>query len=113
MIIPTRLMGVTRSGKEICIYVTSDEAAIRGYLELFDQHDHFDAVAVYQFLAMRALRKYGEYSAQFVELDSYMQRHMNYLTSVFFEQERRNLSLPTAFALIQHGKSLALKVLVY
>ena len=112
MIIPTRLMGMTRSGKDICIYVTNDEVAIRKYLELFDQHDHFDAVAVYQFLAVKALRKFGRYSAEYAEYLGYANLHADYLTIEFMEQEQRDLSLPTAFAFINHGKGLTSKVLI-
>ena len=71
-ITPTRFMGTTRGGQSIYIYMTKDETVIRNFLYSYTKHDHFDAMAVYQFLAIKALRKYGRLSEQFTEFSKYI-----------------------------------------
>ena len=112
MTIPSRRMGTTRSGKAVCIYLTDCTHEIHEQLKAFDRHDHFDAFAIFQYLAIAALRKHGKSSLPFTEQLEYVKIHRCYLDGTFLKNERKQLVLVTVFDVVQYGKGLTQNIFV-
>ena len=104
MIITYRYIGDTRSGKKIFLYETKDEIYILQQIGNLDAHDRFDALCIFQYLVIRALRKHRAEDADQLLLMVNFYRKL--LTVEFIRSEMDLLLLPTAIHLVRYGKGL-------
>ena len=105
MIIPSRQLGNTRSGKNICFYETKEIEYIRGQTNIFDEHDHFDSFCLFQFLIIRAVRQYGEFSEEAEKMEFMSEFHRKSMNAEFVSKEKNSLAIVTSIDICNYGKS--------
>ena len=69
MIVLSRHLGETRSGKKICAYDTNDIEYIQSQTMDYEEKDHFDAFCLFQFFSVKAVRQYGQFSDEVKLMD--------------------------------------------
>ncbi len=107
MKIPSQRFGKTRSGKDISTYSSGDPALVASLVNDFSPSDSFDAMALFQYLLIRARRRAGEDSDDFRRMALHEQCHSQRLTRRELESEMRVLSLVTSIDMVQYGKGRA------
>ena len=110
MDIPSQRFGETRSGKPICTYTTAASEDSRTEAQLtanFSSSDCFDAMALFQYLAIRALRRTGAASRDFERYEWYYGFHLGRQSSEQIDEQMRTMSLVTSIRVVKHGKSRA------
>jgi hypothetical protein len=107
MKIPTQKFGETRSGKAICAYTTDDAATVAKLIADFSPSDYFDAMALFQYLAIRELRRNGRHTTDFHRYEWYEVYHAEALGKTNQYAQMRVLSLVTSFDIVDYGKSRA------
>ena len=107
MKIPSQRFGNTRCGKDICTYSTEDAALVASLVNDFSPSDSFDAMALFQYLLMRARRRVGEDSDDFRCMALHELCHSQRLTRHELELEMRALSLVTSIDMVHYGKGRA------
>ena len=78
----------------------------------FGQSDHFDAMALFQFLAIRELRRRGQDTDDFKIFEWYARLHSQALDKASRILEMRTLSLVTSIDVVHYGKRRADHILV-
>ena len=106
MTIPERHLADTRSGKKICAYPCDEVEHITKNTEEFSMSDHFDAACAFDFLTIRALRRYGRLSEEFALMDFMREFHVRSLGSEDTATEKKSLGLITSIDLSKHGAGL-------
>jgi len=112
MEIPAQRFGKTRSGKSICTYTTDDSKDVVGLVGNFSPADYFDAMALFQYLTIRELRRRGNGTDDFRRFIWYDRLHSQLLGHARQDLERRILSLVTSIAVVRHGQSRADQIFV-
>jgi len=107
MNIPNQKLGETRSGKPICTFTTEDAKTVVGLTADFTAADRFDAMALLQYLAIRALRRAAADPHEFGRYAWHASIHMNLISKEDLQKEMRSLSLVTSIGVSKHGKSRA------
>ena len=106
MIVPERHVANSRSQKKICVYDTDDLAYIHAQTDDHNSHDSFDGYCVFQFAIIRAIRLYGELSAERDIMERMSVFHRKRMNDDFFAAEMVALSLFTSVAVKNYGESL-------
>ena len=106
MIITARYFGDTRSGRGIYAYGTKNLAYIRAQTKDLTARDHFDAVCLFQFLMVRALRQDGEDSAEFEIMFFMSYYHQSQISQEVIATQKALLSLVTSIDVSKFGESL-------
>ena len=110
MEIPAQRFGETRSGKAICSYMTAatqDADTVAQLTADFSPSDYFDAMALFQYLAIRTLRRTSADSRDLERYEWYYEFHFDRLTDEQMDEQKSALSLVTSIRVVQHGKSRA------
>lgn len=105
--IPSQIFGKTRSSKDICTYSSEDPALVASLVNDFSPSDSFDAMALFQYLLIRARRRVGEDSDDFRRMALHELCHSQRLTHQELELEMRVLLLVTSIDMVQYGKGRA------
>lgn len=112
MIVPFRHFGNTRSGKEICAYDTRDMEYICEQVKGFEEEDHFDAFCLFQFMTLRALRRYGELSDEVAKMELMGDYHQRCIGEEVITHKKKLLSLVTSIDICNYGESLVKYILL-
>ena len=107
MQLPELRLGSTRSGKLIRYLITYDTNELANLTLNYRSEDHFDAYALFQFLVMRELSRYGADSIHVERFDQLSYFHKNQLNVQESTAEMAKLSLTTIFDVVNFGKSRA------
>ena len=107
MKLPEQRLGSTRSGKLIRYLLTDDADELANLTKNYRSEDHFDAYALFQFLVMRELSRYGRDSIHVDRYDQLSQFHQERLSAQQIAAEMVGLSLTTIFDVVNFGKSRA------
>ena len=108
MDIASQRFGETRSGKAICTYTTAtteDTGMVAQLVADFSPSDYFDAMALFQYLAIRALRRAGAASGDLERYEWYYGFYFIRLSSEQIDEQMRGLSLVTSICVVKHGNS--------
>ena len=106
MNVPERHLADTRSKKRICAYDTDATGYINAQTVDFDRHDDFDSYCVFEYAVIRAIRLYGDNSAEQHVMEKMSAIHRERLDEDFFAAECVSLSLFTSIAIKNYGESL-------
>ncbi len=103
-------VGKTRTGKHINIYLSDGDIRDSISIANFSMDDHFDAFAVYEYLALRSKRRNGEdchWLKRFSNLAIYHERIL--LNNKEMEYAAERAAVHGALDLREHGKHLSSK----
>lgn len=101
-------VGLTKSGKKVYAVLMSERTQLpHPSSQLFTLADHYDAFAIFAFLAIRAKRKYGENSAEYLHYQNHATAHCE-TPGLFenFESIRHCAGSVDAFGDLDRGRSL-------
>jgi hypothetical protein len=103
------VVGITRSGKSIYVSRHGDDiVAPHPATADFSPDDHFDAVAVFEFLVLRSKRRHGQDSAEYGLYNHYSFAHRKCLREgSSFEDAKVRAGCKSAFDLGKLGRRLA------
>jgi len=104
---PEQRLGSTRSGKLIRYLLIEDAHELANLTHNYRSEDHFDAYALFQFLVMRELSRYGRDSIHVERYDQLSQFHQEQLSAQQIAAEMVGLYLSTIFDVVNFGKSRA------
>ena len=104
---PEQRLGSTRSGMIIRYHITDDTEELTKLTHNYRSEDHFDAYALFQFLLMRELSKYGRESVHIKRYELHGRFHKNRLTRRERAYQMTALALTTIFDIVNFGKSRA------
>ena len=107
MQLPELRLGSTRSGKLIRYLLTDDANELANLTQYYRSEDHFDAYALFQFLVMKELSRYGRAPIHVDRYDQLSQFHQEQLSAQQIAAEMVGLSLSTIFDVVNFGKSRA------
>ena len=88
-------------------HVTDDTNELTNLTRNYGADEHFDAYALFQFLLMRELSKYGRESAHIKRYELHGRFHKNRLTRQERARQKTALALTTIFDVVNFGKSRA------
>ena len=105
MVLVSRHLGDTRSGKKIRLYYQQDVELFKRITKDFSPKDHFDAVALFEFLNLDAYRKASDSPLEYSSVNAMISFHQSQLTQRFFEEENERLGIITSIDFCNYGKS--------
>ncbi len=105
-------VATSRSGSKIFSFKLQDLEHQRQRLELMCFDDHFDAWAVFQRLAVLAIRKYGVDSEAYSSYLMQANLHRVFLTEEIIINMKKKLALKTSIDLMQFAAKLCDDILI-
>ena len=103
---PRQRFGQTRSGMDICTYLTDDPTTVAEAFKDYSSEDDFDAYALFQHLIIREVRRAGE-SDENKRFALWSAFHEKRLTDAGKAAQMSALSLVTSIHIVKHGKGRA------
>jgi hypothetical protein len=104
---PEQRLGSTRSGMIIRDDITDDTNELTNLTRNYGADEHFDAYALFQFLLMRELSKYGRESVRIKRYELHGRFHKDQLSVQASAYQMTALALTTIFDVANFGKSRA------
>ena len=104
---PEQRLGSTRSGMIIRDHITDDTNELTNLTRNYGADEHFDAYALFQFLLMRELSKYGRESVHIKRYELLSEFHNDQLSVQDSAYQMAALALTTIFDVANFGKSRA------
>ena len=106
MQIPTQKIGTARSGRVIKTFTTDDWEIVKQQNESYSSEDHFDAWVVFERLTVRAMRRFGAFSAEYSRFIRYASIHKGCISDEFIAAEKLRLGLATSPDLVRFAAKL-------
>lgn len=106
MKIPRQKVGTCRSGKVINTFMTDDWKIIEQQVASYISADHFDAWIVFERLTVRAMRRTGDFSADYSRFIRYASIHKGCISDEFIAAEKLRLGLATSPDLVRFAAKL-------
>ena len=105
MVLVSRYLGDTRSCKKIKLFYQQDIGYIQRITRDFSFQDHFDAMALFEYLLVEAYRKATEDPLEYRRLHEMHHFHQGQTSPSFRDKEREKLGISTSIDFCNYGKS--------
>ena len=106
MRIPREKIGTCRSGNVINTFMTDDWEIIEQQVAKYSSADHFDAWVVFERLTVRAMRRFGHFSADYSRFIRYASIHKGCISDEFIAAAKLRLGLATSPDLVRFAAEL-------